>query len=198
MNRTYTPPDWDMVPDDIIWSRNYANFANIRRFLQNVEGRIYAVRSHDIAIFIDGACVGGGTYHAQAGVGVYFGPGSRYNVSKQLDDNPMTNQRAELNAAIVALERVYDLIACGLTTDIVLLITDSTYVVQGITDLVYKWRDKGWKNRRGVEVANREDFERLDDLIDILEDENVFVKFWLVPKEYNGDADELANNVLDL
>lgn len=199
MSRVYTPPNRNSDPDDVVWTRNCADFANLRQMRRSSDGRLYAVRSRDIAIFIDGACMGNGTYHARAGMGVYFGPGSKYNISQQLYDNPQTNQRAELNAAILALQKVLDLVEYGwLETGNVVLISDSNYVVQAMTEWVYKWRNNGWTNHRGLEVTNRDDFERLDDLIDILDDEHdVSVRFWLVPRQYNQEADELAKDAAD-
>jgi ribonuclease HI len=156
-------------------------------------------RSRHIAIFVDGACSGNGQRWARAGMGVFFGPRSRHNISQRLHDDPQTNQRAELHAAILALDRVKELLDDDkLETRLVVVATDSAYLVDGITKWIYKWQDNGWTNARGGDVANREDFETLDELIDELEDDyGVFVKFWKVDRDDNEDADELAREAVD-
>lgn len=60
-----------------------------------------------------------------------------------------------------------------------------------------KWRENGWRNSKGLEVANRDEFEWLDDLVEDLEEYcGVQVKFWHVPKALNQGADELARRAL--
>ncbi len=69
-----------------------------------------------------------------------------------------TNNKMELSGAIAALREVAD------TPGRVELYTDSTYVIQGITQWVHGWRRKGWKTSSGSEVANRDLWEALADL----------------------------------
>lgn len=69
-----------------------------------------------------------------------------------------TNNKMELSGAIAALRQVYD------TPGKVELYTDSTYVIQGITQWVHGWRRKGWKTASGGEVANRDLWEELAEL----------------------------------
>ncbi|KAJ3571946.1 hypothetical protein NP233_g3425 [Leucocoprinus birnbaumii] len=197
--RLYKPPEYSSVPEEVVWQSPHADFSNIRCYEKWFYGyNLSAYRSTDIAIFIDGACIANGTTHAKAGMGIYFGPGSKHNISERLEYGPQTNQRAELQAAILALKKVVSLIDNGwLSTQNVVVISDSAYVVKSMTDWVYKWRENGWKNYKGLEVTNRDDFERLDDLIDDLEEYcGVGVKFWLVPRGMNQDADELAKSAI--
>lgn len=75
------------------------------------------------------------------------------------------------------------------------LISDSLYLVDAMTDWVYRWKHNGWINSKGYEVGNKDDFQRLDSLVDELEDEyDVYVKFWHVDRQYNNDADDLARD----
>lgn len=155
--------------------------------------------TRDIAVFVDGACSGNGQPWARAGMGVFFGPGSRHNITQSLDDGgPQTNQRAEIRAAILALDRVKQLLDLGrLDTDLVVVATDSAYLVGGITEWIYKWYQNGWMNARGGDVSNREDFEELDELINELEDDyGVFVEFWKVDRYDNQESDELARDAV--
>jgi ribonuclease HI len=65
-----------------------------------------------------------------------------------------TNNRMELMAAIMALETLTE--ACD-----VVLITDSQYVRQGITEWMANWVRRGWKTAAGDPVKNRDLWERL-------------------------------------
>lgn len=70
-------------------------------------------------------------------------------------DRATTNNRMELTGAIRALE--------FLAKDKfpVLLFTDSTYVIRGITQWVFGWQKKGWIAATGSEVANKDLWQRL-------------------------------------
>lgn len=65
-----------------------------------------------------------------------------------------TNNRMELMAAIMALETLER--PTKLT-----VITDSSYVKDGITSWIYGWKSKGWK-KKGGEIKNLELWQRLD------------------------------------
>lgn len=43
----------------------------------------------------------------------------------------------------------------------IVLYTDSTYVIRGITQWVWGWRKRGWKNAEGNEVSNKDLWEEL-------------------------------------
>ena len=66
-----------------------------------------------------------------------------------------TNNKMELTAVIEALRA-----ARGLEGK-VLLHTDSTYVIRGITEWIHGWRRRGWKTAEGQPVLNRELWEAL-------------------------------------
>ena len=66
-----------------------------------------------------------------------------------------TNNRMELMAAIAALE--------ALTRDSdVIVVTDSAYVKNGITDWMDNWKRKGWRTAGGPPVKNVDLWQRLD------------------------------------
>jgi ribonuclease HI len=65
-----------------------------------------------------------------------------------------TNNRMELLAAINALETLV-----GPTT--LTVVTDSSYVKDGITKWIYGWKAKGWK-KKGGEIKNIDLWQRLD------------------------------------
>ncbi|MEN8839874.1 MAG: ribonuclease HI [Octadecabacter sp.] len=66
-----------------------------------------------------------------------------------------TNNRMELLAAINALETLSS--ASTLT-----VVTDSSYVKDGITKWIYGWKAKGWK-KKGGEIKNIDLWQRLDE-----------------------------------
>lgn len=71
-----------------------------------------------------------------------------------------TNNKMELGGAIAALEHVADRPEAP-----VALYTDSTYLIQGITQWVWGWRKRGWKTAQGGDVLNRDLWERLSALV---------------------------------
>lgn len=70
-----------------------------------------------------------------------------------------TNNRMEMEAAIRGLERVQSANAP------IAIYTDSTYLIQGITQWIHGWRRKGWKTAAGDDVLNRDLWERLAELV---------------------------------
>jgi len=69
-----------------------------------------------------------------------------------------TNNKMELGGVIAALRHVAD------QPGPVVIYTDSTYVIQGITEWVWGWRKRGWKTAQGTDVLNRELWEELSSL----------------------------------
>jgi ribonuclease HI len=107
----------------------------------------------NVVIFTDGACSGN---PGPGGWGsVVWMPD---NTIHELGDGvrETTNNRMEMAAAIHALKML------ELTEPTqILLYTDSQYLIRGITQWIFGWRAKGWKNAEGKDVANREHWEEL-------------------------------------
>lgn len=109
-----------------------------------------------VAIYTDGACSGNP------------GPGGWGSVIilPNLDivelggrENPTTNNRMEVGAALRALQFVAN-------QDVpVHLYTDSTYLIRGITMWIWGWRKKGWMTAEGKEVQNRDLWEELSRVV---------------------------------
>ena len=82
--------------------------------------------------YIDGSCKGNGTKNSKAGIGVCWGDNHPWNISNilsQVQNDALTNNKAELRAAIRALE-----ITCENKLDQLIINSDSKYVVLGITE----------------------------------------------------------------
>ena len=139
----------------------------------------------DKVIFItDGACSGNP------------GPGGWCVIIKKDDkvneffggDLETTNNKMELTAVIKGFENLNN-------ASEVLVKTDSTYVINGITKWLPNWRAKGWINSAKKPVANKDLWVQLESLIS-----NHKVD-WLWVKGHSGDdenerADELARKGL--
>ncbi len=138
-----------------------------------------------VELYTDGACKGN---PGPGGWGVWM----RYDgVDKELfgGEKETTNNRMELMAAIMALE--------GLTRPCkVRLISDSKYVLQGITEWIDGWKKKGWKNAAKKPVKNADLWKRLDKARELHEIEWEWVRGH-TGHDGNEKADELANKGVD-
>lgn len=99
-----------------------------------------------------------------------------------------TNNVGELAAAAAALQYIADY-----DIDYVLMILDSRYVLDGITDWVRKWVANGWVKQDGLPVANKAEWLKLMKLRDDLVARGVQVEFsWI-----KGHSDQLGNDKAD-
>ena len=111
-----------------------------------------------VIVWTDGACSNNQDRNsASAGVGVYFGPGSRLNISEHLPGKLQTNQRAELTAVIRAMEIVRD--------RNLLIVSDSNYAIKGATEWLKNWKKNGWVNAKKEPVANKDLWIKMDELL---------------------------------
>jgi len=111
----------------------------------------------EIVAYTDGACSGnpgpGGW-----GVVMQARDGERIIKERELSggEAQTTNNRMELTAALEALR------ALGKPTA-VRIVTDSTYVRDGITKWVHGWKRNGWKTAAKKPVKNAELWQALDE-----------------------------------
>jgi ribonuclease HI len=103
-----------------------------------------------VEIFSDGACSGN---PGPGGYGTILRSGVH---EKELSgfDPETTNNRMEMLGAISGLEALK-------RPSRVRLVTDSQYLVKGMTEWISGWQKKNWKNSKREEVANRDLWERL-------------------------------------
>jgi len=71
-----------------------------------------------------------------------------------------TNNRMEITAAAAALEWLVESASVEETS--ITVVTDSSYVLRGVTEWLRNWKRRGWKTADGADVANRDLWERLD------------------------------------
>jgi len=111
----------------------------------------YAGTRRSLVVHIDSICTNNGLPNARAVAGLYFGPGSSYNVSIPLtsDDKP-TNQKAELWAGIHAMQITREKIVSDCAVHVyhsrnlahfrLVLVTDSSYLVEGMCLYFKEWK----------------------------------------------------------
>jgi len=114
-----------------------------------------AKSSGSVEIFTDGACSGN---PGPGGWGALLRMGENEKELKG-GESETTNNRMELMAAIMALEALKR--PCSVT-----LHTDSTYVKNGITDWIAKWKRNGWRTAAKKPVKNAELWQRLEEALE--------------------------------
>ncbi len=141
--------------------------------------------SEQVEIYTDGACKGNPGVGGWGALLVFKG------VEKELwgGEADTTNNRMELTAAIRALAELKR--ACE-----VRLVTDSQYVMQGITDWLPNWKKRGWKTAAKQPVKNADLWQQLDEQV------NRHRVTWEWVRGHTGHhgnerADQLANRGVD-
>jgi len=111
-----------------------------------------------------------------------------------------TNQRAELRAVILALEIAVEKYGDlqSFPTLRLTIYSDSKYVVNCMTNWIYKWRNNGWTNSAGGDVTNRDLVEEAAELEARLErDAAATIEYSWIPREQNEVADRAVNERMD-
>ncbi|MDP5055038.1 MAG: ribonuclease HI [Congregibacter sp.] len=139
----------------------------------------------NVELFTDGACRGN---PGPGGWGALLCYGGKERELYGAAANT-TNNRMELSAAIEGLAALSE--ACA-----VRLVTDSTYVMKGITEWLPNWKRRGWKTSAKKPVANADLWQLLE-----LQNQRHAVN-WEWVKGHSGHpgnerADALANRAID-
>jgi len=113
------------------------------------------MNDNPIIVFTDGAAKGN---PGPGGWGAIIVTPERHVTELGGGSPHTTNNKMELGGAIAALQYLAD------RPGPVAIYTDSTYVIQGITQWVWGWRKRGWKTATGTDVLNRELWEELSAL----------------------------------
>ncbi|WOJ94132.1 ribonuclease HI [Congregibacter variabilis] len=138
-----------------------------------------------IELFTDGACRGN---PGPGGWGALLRYAGKERELYGAEENT-TNNRMELSAAIEGLATLRE--SCA-----VRLVTDSTYVMKGITEWLPNWKQRGWKTSARKPVANADLWQLLD------EQNQRHTVTWEWVKGHSGHpgnerADALANRAID-
>ena len=136
-------------------------------------------------IYTDGACSGNPGPGGWGAV-IFENEKNQNNISGSVRNT--TNNRMELLAAIMALKNVKN-------NSEITIYTDSTYVKNGITEWIVKWKENGWKNANKKLVKNKDLWAKLDSLCQKNEINWKWVKGHSINK-YNNLADKLATEAI--
>ena len=117
------------------------------------------VMDSPIRIYTDGSALSNGTASSIGGIGVYFGPKDRRNISEPLAGTKQTNQRAELTAILRALE-------VAPRDRRIVIFSDSNYAIKCVTEWYLKWRGNEWLNSARKPVENRDLIQKVLDMLD--------------------------------
>lgn len=109
-----------------------------------------------IVIHTDGACSGNPGPGGWASI-IAFPEGTVQELGDSVDAT--TNNRMELEAVIAALYFVRG------RTENIMVCTDSTYVIRGITQWIWGWMKRGWLNSQGEPVANTDKWKELQRIV---------------------------------
>lgn len=144
-----------------------------------------ADQADEVVMHCDGACRGNPGLGAWAAVLVWRERRKEiFGVAEQT-----TNNRMELESAIRGLELLQR--PCR-----VHVVTDSRYVLQGMTEWLDGWKRRGWKKANKEAVLNRELWARLDELASRHEVTWEWVRGHS-GHELNERCDELCNRAMD-
>lgn len=99
-----------------------------------------------------------------------------------------TNNISELTAIIAALNY-----SVREKFPLVVIVTDSQYCIQGISDWIDNWKTNNWRTAAGTPVKNKEQWVVIQRLIDQLTENNQFLE-WEWVKGHSGN---LGNDLVD-
>ncbi len=137
-----------------------------------------------IVIYSDGACSGNPGPGGWASIVIF---GNKNYVQELGDAQPATtNNRMEITGSLAAL------ILCTnskelLTAKKIIMLTDSVYVIRGITEWIFGWKKRGWKTAANEPVSNQDLWEKLDSVVRQLKTLNPNVEIqWSFVKGHAG------------
>jgi len=157
---------------------------------------------YQMKVYVDGACRGNGQPGAKgAAAAVHERRWDSHHYSELLPRQPQpTNQRAELRAVIMALElavKRYQRLSKNPRINL-MIFSDSTYVINCMTEWQFKWRENGWMKAAGQPLVNRDLIQRACDLEDYLEQNcDAKITYTWIPREDNMTADQCCKQALD-
>ncbi|KAG0133787.1 hypothetical protein HOY82DRAFT_253994 [Tuber indicum] len=146
-----------------------------------------------------------GPADASTAFGLFYGPGSPRNSAGTVPEvfYEQSKPHVDLFAAGMVLMHLLQTVVNppnplngGIKN--VVLVTDSNYLFSCLTEHVYGWQKKGYRNAKGKEVSNANAVKWVESLVENFEGQGVGVRFWKVDKKDNWEAVDPAKRVLDL
>jgi ribonuclease HI len=99
--------------------------------------RDHEQETSQLTIYTDGSCSNNGKQNAVCGSGIWVGDNHHLNKAIKVPGTSHSNQIGELSAVLVALQ------SADILTPLK-IITDSRYVIDGLTSHLTNWEDIGW------------------------------------------------------
>lgn len=96
-----------------------------------------SLQDQTITIYTDGACFNNGKENARCGSGIWVSPNSQYNAALRIPGNEQSNQIGEVAAVIHAAATIPTFFP-------MIIMTDSRYVIDGLTEHLENWENRGW------------------------------------------------------
>lgn len=178
-------------------NKNIQGFANPCYIIfENIEDAKKILNDYNNVLYVytDGACHGNGDKHAKAGIGIYFDKDNENNVSEKLEGDNLTNNIAELTAAIRAIQ-----IIKNMSYNNKVIVTDSEYVIKCATTYASKLEKNNWLSaKQQKEPPNVNLIKKLYELTNTYNIKYKHVKAHTNAKDIhsisNYYADKLAND----
>ena len=112
------------------------------------QARGISIQEESTTVYTDGSCINNGKENAKAGAGIWFAEEDPRNKALKIPGPNQSNQVGEIAAVIAALENTP-------TFAPLTIISDSMYVIDGLTKHLKEWEDRGW-----IEISNKEWFKK--------------------------------------
>ena len=149
------------------------------------------INNDNILVFTDGSCINNGKLNAKAGIGIYFPNKEHDDISEPFNINPITNQRAELNAIYQALK----LIVNNLRFQKITIYTDSLYSIKCLTLWIKNWNKNNWITSNKKPVKNIDIIRPIYNLMKEHENKIIFIH---VKSHTNGvNFESKGNSIAD-
>jgi ribonuclease HI len=130
----------------------YRIFTNPDRITNIPAKRLHShgisLRRQEILVYTDGACFHNGKANAKCGSGIWIAPNHVWNRALKVPGNTQSNQVGEIAAVIVAANTVP-------RSWPMKILTDSKYVIEGLTTNLKDWEDRGWINVKNAKIFKR-------------------------------------------
>ena len=97
----------------------------------------HAQQTQETTVYTDGACINNGDEDAAAGLGVWYGEEDERNLSMRVPIPQQSNQTGELMAVLMATKT-------HPPNEDLLIISDSKYVIDGLTKHAKLWESRNW------------------------------------------------------
>lgn len=159
----------------------------------------------NIKIYTDGACSNNGNNNSIGGWSFVIVKDEKIICSGQDAECFTTNNRMELKAILMSLEKLEEKIDYFLDTNknvSMNILSDSSYCVSAFTKGWLKnWKNNKWKTKQKNDVKNVDLWMKIDDILHKYKSKNVKIRFTKIKghagEEFNEICDEMAKLAIE-